>query len=100
MTISEQQKIYSERLSTIYSPGETKSIIRLVFEKVLQANALHLSLDRFRILTTDQTDKLNKILQRLLTHEPVQYVLGEADFCGLKFKVNNEVLYRGQRLRS
>ena len=92
MTISEQQKIYSERLSTIYSPGETKSIIRLVFEKVLQANALHLSLDRFRILTTDQTDKLNKILQRLLTHEPVQYVLGEADFCGLKFKVNNEVL--------
>ncbi len=37
-------------------------------------------------------DGLNADLERLAAGEPVQYVLGFADFCGLRFKVTPEVL--------
>jgi len=43
-------------------------------------------------LIESEISYLNNILERLLKHEPVQYVLGIADFCGLKFKVDKNVL--------
>lgn len=92
MTISEIQKQYWDALSSVYDDREAKAITKIVFEKVLLLKSHMLFLERFRLLTTDQRESLNKILQRLLTSEPVQYVLEEADFYGLKFKVNSSVL--------
>ena len=92
MTISEIQKLFYDKLSSIYKQGEARTITQLVFEKMLELDKLHLSLERFRLLTTEQVKGLEKILERLLNNEPVQYILGEADFCGLKFKVNENVL--------
>ena len=40
----------------------------------------------------DLDARFEEILARLLRHEPVQYVLGQADFYGLKFEVNPSVL--------
>ncbi|HRG90717.1 MAG TPA: hypothetical protein PLW44_16960, partial [Chitinophagales bacterium] len=42
--------------------------------------------------TTHQQAVLSGILTRLAASEPVQYVLGDADFYGLKFKVTPAVL--------
>lgn len=92
MTLSELQKVYRENLEPLYGGNEARAITRLVFEKILDANSTLLLLDRFRIVTVAQKEQLEKILSRLLTGEPVQYVLGEADFLGLKFLVNPHVL--------
>ena len=92
MTISELQKEYRDALSPIYGDGEAKSITKLVLEKQLELNPTHLAFERFRILTQPQINSLRAILERLLKHEPVQYILGEADFYGLKFKVSPAVL--------
>lgn len=35
---------------------------------------------------------LNSDLDRLASGEPIQYVIGSADFCGLRFKVSRDVL--------
>lgn len=43
-------------------------------------------------LSDEQSQEQSLLLERLLTHEPVQYVLGEAWFCGLKFKVDSNTL--------
>ena len=92
MTVSELQKIFRDELSGIYSERESNSVTALVFEKFLQLNKVKIALERFRILTTEQQKDLQNILLRLKKHEPVQYILKEADFCGLKFIVNNSVL--------
>ena len=36
--------------------------------------------------------QIGEIVNRLLTHEPIQYILGEAYFYGLKFSVSPDVL--------
>ena len=58
-------------------------------------------LDHFGISKTDvivqkvanfNYDELSPLIERLNNHEPVQYVLGTAWFCGHKFSVNSSVL--------
>ena len=43
-------------------------------------------------LSADDQTELEEIAKRLLQGEPIQYVLGQADFCGRTFKVNEHVL--------
>lgn len=92
MTLADIQKKYWDELSNVYDEREARAITKMVFEKILELQWHILFLERFRILTTNQVERLNQILTYLLTHEPVQYVLEEADFLGLKFKVNQHVL--------
>src|SRR5579862_9838656 len=92
MTLAESQRLYREQLDKLYPQRETNAIIRLVFEKLLETDALKLAFEKFRILTNPQVESLTVALGRLSRGEPVQYVLGEADFYGLKFMVNNQVL--------
>lgn len=92
MTLAEMQKMFWDKLSEAYDAREAKAITKIVFEKILELDTLKLSLERFRILTTHQQQNLNDILVRLLKHEPVQYVLGEAHFFDLVLKVNETVL--------
>ena len=92
MTISEIQKHFRDALSPIYGEREARSITKLVLETELELSSVHLTFERFRLLTQPQQQRLQLILERLLKHEPVQHILGEADFYGLKFKVNKNVL--------
>lgn len=92
VTIAELQAIYYKELTPLYDEREARAITRLVFEQMLQLNATKLSFERFRILTQPQQQGLTQMLERLKTNEPVQYVLGGADFFGLKFMVNSSVL--------
>ena len=43
-------------------------------------------------LTCTQLETIDTITERLKHNEPIQYVLGEAWFSGMKFKVNKNVL--------
>jgi release factor glutamine methyltransferase len=92
MSIAELQKKFWEELKLIYEEREARAVTRLVLETLLQLNATQLSLERFRLLTTHQREQLEQVLTRLKTGEPAQYALGEADFYGLKFRVNRHVL--------
>lgn len=92
MSVAEVLQQYRESLLKIYDQREARTITQMVFEKVLQLNSLKLEMSRYQLLTTNQQDELKAILQRLLNSEPVQYVLGEAYFLGMKLNVNSSVL--------
>ncbi len=72
----------------IYEEREAESIARIVFEDAFQIHNFHRQDD----LSSEYLTRLGEIEKRLLSHEPVQYILGLADFYGLKFKVNKHVL--------
>jgi len=52
--------------------------------------ALYLQFDR--PLAAEEIAKFKKLLLRRMTHEPVQYILGETEFMGLPFEVTPTVL--------
>ena len=64
----------------------------LVLTHVLNCNRLSLYLNKDINLDRDKSEKLSLILKRRILGEPVQYILGETEFMGLKFKVDNRVL--------
>ena len=76
-------------LTVIYEAGEAKAIARLVLEKRYGLTMADVLCGRAE---TIDSNELSVLQQRLLTGEPVQYALGEAEFYGRSFHVESGVL--------
>lgn len=81
-----------ETLSSEYELNEAKAITRLVFEKALGLSLVQIYSDSATSIIAHNKTLLQDILKRLLQKEPVQYVLGKADFFGREFAVSQGVL--------
>lgn len=64
----------------------------LLFSEVLGCDRAALYLDKDRFLDQDKLAFISSVLKRRIKGEPIQYILGEAEFMGLKLKVNPDVL--------
>lgn len=89
MTWHEQYLYLQEALTTAHEASEAEAIAALVVEHVGKKKINQLKQEE---VTTDETQQIDHILQQLLTNRPLQYVLNEAWFYGLKFEVNESVL--------
>ena len=87
MTFTSAYTELSEKLTAIYDCREASIIARYLLEDLFQAKFWSET-----EMTKDQIVRLEDVTQRLLKHEPWQYIGGQADFYGLKFKVNPSVL--------
>ena len=92
MTLQDFKLKMITELSSIYEIDELNSIFNLLAEN-------HLKTPRSKILLADEIDLSESnqtlflsALERLKTHEPIQYILGKTNFMDLEFKVNNSVL--------
>ena len=91
-TLADKQSEYLKALGAICDQAEARAITLWILEEVLHVQGPKLSMERFMILTTHQEEVLDGYLKRLLKYEPVQYILGYAEFYGLRFKVSPAVL--------
>lgn len=64
----------------------------LLIAHVLGLKRLELYLDIERPLTDAQLDELRPLVKRRAMREPLQYILGTVEFCGLKLKVDPRAL--------
>lgn len=79
-------------LAAIYGSGEAKAIVRYVLDVRFGMSATDIYCGKVTQLSAEDCRELQKMTDRLMTAEPVQYVLGQADFCGRTMKVGPGVL--------
>lgn len=92
MQIKEALQWYNTELSSVYDENERNAISQLVLMHILNFSKAKLLASFDLIIDDEKLDQLKNYLPGLLKSEPVQYVLGETEFYGLKFFVNNNVL--------
>ena len=92
MTIKTIKNQFAETLSELYPSEEIHSFFSILSEKHLGMTRLELTLNPEMILSEDISEKYLEALKRLQTHEPIQYIIGETEFYGLRFKVNRDTL--------
>ena len=80
------------RLYPLYEAGEAKAIVRYVLEVRFGLSLADILCGKMDGLPTSDQEELEATMLRLETGEPVQYVLGVADFCGRQFHVEPGVL--------
>lgn len=88
---SEIRQTLNKQLRTIYNEREAGNIAEMVLEKITGQKRVD-RLKKDPELSEEMLGQFNQAQQRLLQHEPVQYVLGEAWFCGMKLTVDKQVL--------
>lgn len=79
-------------LTPIFSANEARAVAIALCEHVTGFSRTQLLSDGTLVLTDEQQQHISRCIERLRTHEPLQYVLGETEFYGLCFKVDRRVL--------
>ena len=85
-------KKIEEGLANVYSDGEIKALTRIIATELLGVSQMAFYLKDDITLTTEQQALLDNAIERLKKQEPIQYILGYSDFCGLRFKVTPATL--------
>lgn len=86
---------YSEiwhRIATSYEDGEARAIARILIEELFGLSYTDIVCGATDQLSADDTLRLDTAVRRIEQGEPLQHVLGYADFCGNHFGVNASVL--------
>lgn len=86
------KEIYHKNLDTIYGKVEVESLFFLALEYYLDVPRIQLSLDKEFTIKKSEIDDFFNTLNDLKNQKPIQYIFGETEFFGLKFKVNKNVL--------
>ena len=81
-----------ESLSDLYPEQELLSISRLLISKVTGFSFTEILLNKNTIFSLYQRQLIDNYLTELRKHRPIQFVLGETEFCELTFDVNEAVL--------
>lgn len=80
------------QLTAVYDSGEAKAIVRYVLDVRFGMSATDVYCGKVTQLSSEERNELQKITAHLMNAEPVQYVLGQADFRGRTFIVGPGVL--------
>lgn len=79
-------------LEPLYGNGEARAVTDYVLDVCFGLSKADIMCGAVEEMTAEKTAELNKIFNRLTKGEPVQYVLGRAEFSGRWFNVRPGVL--------
>lgn len=91
-TIKDVFLSFQQALIGIYDKRETEAIALLVLEEITDMSRAKIKAFQDDDLAGEAIEKIQSILGELTTGRPVQYILGTAEFYGLRFLVNPATL--------
>ena len=83
---------FLEKLAPVYGEKEANSMAYWSIESVLGFSKSDCIIQQDAFVSETQKLKLLEIVSRLVEEEPLQYILGTAEFMSLEFKVNKHTL--------
>lgn len=92
MTIKNYKDIFKKELLPVYDEQETDSFFYIILEKLHNLKRIDLALNPETPMDGVHLKQWKKIVADLKTEKPIQYILGETGFCGLRFEVNENTL--------
>lgn len=82
----------SSELESLYTRQEAKNIAFLLLESIFGINKTDIIINKILNTSGGKEHELKECIEKLKKHEPIQYVLGKADFYGRVFRVDENVL--------
>ena len=83
---------YSSELEKIYGSDEANALIMILLEHYFGIDRVKIAMEPELRLSESELLTLHFAVKELLKNKPIQYVLGETEFCGMKFFVEEGVL--------
>ncbi|HCN49694.1 MAG TPA: peptide chain release factor N(5)-glutamine methyltransferase [Chryseobacterium sp.] len=92
MTLSALKTQFSTQLSEIYTESENTFIFQMFVEQILGFNHIHQRQFADQEISSEIEEKFHSIISALKTGKPYLQILGETEFYGMKFFVDENVL--------
>lgn len=92
MTLSDLNTFIIRKLSADIGQREASATARLLLEDVLNVSQVKLLTHGDRLIEPETEALFYKIIERILSGEPPQYIIGKARFMGMDFKVTRDTL--------
>ena len=90
--VKDIRKYYCDQLCSIYDKDEANAMILILFEHYFNIDRVKMALEPDIRLSESEMLKIHFAVKDLLKNKPIQYIIGETEFCELKFKVKENVL--------
>ena len=92
MIISELKEFFKKQLSEIYTNSESSELFSIFCSSILGMDKFELRISQNNIISEEQTEVFKKLISELQSGKPYQQILGETEFYGLQFFVDENVL--------
>ena len=86
------RKYYAGELEKIYGSDEANTLIMILLEHYFNIDRVKIAMNPELRLSESEMLTLHFAVKELLKNKPVQYIIGETEFCGMRFFVNENVL--------
>ena len=92
MQLKSLHNFFQNGLIGYYPKEEINAFFYRICEQHLNYKRIDVSLKSETLITPETFEYFETLISRLLTYEPIQYILGTTSFFGLEFKVDTNVL--------
>ena len=92
MLIKTYKTVFQHELASLYDEQEIESFFYIILEKLHSLKRIDLALNPKMVMDGNHLKQWKNITSDLKIQKPIQYILGETEFYGLRFEVNGNTL--------